>query len=152
MGGRSKLRREYIRRTCKASSGSRANSILEASRTRDNAIPKIFEVKGAGLKCHISCQDVLLPKGFGMKNKSQSWICSVYYHSKCCMEAEKRKNNISGRKYDFTISPSFPSPSPGLPSSPSPKTSSLPYSVTESLPKKVCSERIFLRNPQRDVE
>jgi hypothetical protein len=45
----------------------------------------------------IACQDVLLPKGFGMKNKSQSWICSVYYHSKCCMEAEKRKNNISGR-------------------------------------------------------
>jgi hypothetical protein len=24
------------------------------------------------------CQDVLLPKGFSMKNKSQFWICSVY--------------------------------------------------------------------------
>jgi hypothetical protein len=22
----------------------------------------------------------------------------VYYHSKCCMEIEKRKNNITGRK------------------------------------------------------
>ena len=50
------------------------------------------------LKPRISCQDVLLPKAFSMKSKSQSWICSVYYHSKCCMEAEKRKNNISRKE------------------------------------------------------
>jgi hypothetical protein len=49
MGGNSKLRKEYIRPTCKAYSGSRADSFLEASRTRDNAIPKIFEVKDAEL-------------------------------------------------------------------------------------------------------
>jgi hypothetical protein len=55
------------------------------------------------------------------------------FRLKCCILKEDTKNNISGRKYDFTISPSFPSPSPGLPPSPSPKTSSLPYSVTESL-------------------
>jgi hypothetical protein len=28
-----------------------------------------------------SCQNVLFPKGFGMKNKSKPFICSVYYHS-----------------------------------------------------------------------
>jgi hypothetical protein len=32
------------------------------------------------------CQDVSFPKGIGMKNKSKPFICSVYYHSKCCIE------------------------------------------------------------------
>ena len=54
MRGRSKLRREYIQGTCKAYSGSQANSFFEASRTRGNAISKMFEVKGAGLKCHLA--------------------------------------------------------------------------------------------------
>jgi len=31
-----------------------------------------------------------------MKSKSKPFFCSVYYHSKCCMLAEKTKNNISG--------------------------------------------------------
>ena len=50
----------------------------------------------------ISCQNILLPKGFGMKNKSKPWICSVYYHSKCCMEAEKLKTTllVGGRSQD----------------------------------------------------
>ena len=53
---------------------------------------------------NVSCQDVMLPKGFGMKNKSQSWVCSVYYRSKCGMEAEKRKNNKEKVLTDLTVS------------------------------------------------
>jgi hypothetical protein len=47
------------------------------------------------LKPRVSCQDVLLPKGFNMENISRPWICFVYYYLKYCMEAEKRKNNIT---------------------------------------------------------
>jgi hypothetical protein len=49
-----------------------------------------------------SCQDLLFPKGFGMKNKSNPFICSVHFHSKCYMVIEKRKNNISGRSHQST--------------------------------------------------
>jgi hypothetical protein len=45
----------------------------------------------------IACQDVLFPKGFGMKNKSKPFICSVYYHSKCSIEGWKLKSTISER-------------------------------------------------------
>ena len=54
-------------------------------------------------KLNVACQDVPLPKGFDMENRSKPWICSVYYHSKWCMEIEKRKNNITRKKWGVRI-------------------------------------------------
>ena len=50
------------------------------------------------LKPRIACQDPHLTKSFDLKNKSKPFICSVYYHSRCCMEAEKLKNSITRKK------------------------------------------------------
>ena len=59
--------------------------------------PNMVAVLLGSQKPRIACQDVLFPKGFGMKNKSKPFICSVYYHSKCCIEGWKLKNKITGR-------------------------------------------------------
>jgi len=45
----------------------------------------------------ISCQDVALLKGFGIKNKLKPRIRSVCYWLKYCIVGEKCKNNLSGR-------------------------------------------------------
>ena len=55
----------------------------------------------------ISCQDVALLKGFGIKNKLKPRIRSVCYWLKYCIVGEKCKNNLSGRakwlqKLNFT--------------------------------------------------
>ena len=47
---------------------------------------------------HTACHYIPLLEGFDMKDKSNLWICSIYYYLKCGMETEKRNNNISGRK------------------------------------------------------
>ena len=52
---------------------------------------------------NIACQNMSLPKGCDLENKSKPWTCSAYYSLKCCIPAEKCKNNISGRKYLLTL-------------------------------------------------
>ena len=47
----------------------------------------------------ISCQDVALLKGFGIKNKLTPQIRSVCFWLKYCIVGVKCKNNLSGRKW-----------------------------------------------------